>query len=422
MLSQGQKLLKQIYFDIIEEVKAPALYKKYLHRWEDTLFYRNTPLEIQGKKVFLAGSGKASLGMAEAVLEYLPAEVYDSLFITPKEAPESPFNTIMGDHPIPGNNSLEAGINMKRFLTSLTKNDTLLYFLSGGSSAMFELPIKGIDLNDMRELTATCLASGADIHEINTLRSSLSLVKGGKLTNLCKATIYIFVLSDVMGNDLSIIGSGPFYTAGHLHNINDIIIKYNLDSSINTNTLYHLKNAETHANSRSVSHFLIGTNMELLQAAETACFDHNIKPITFPESLRGEARESGKMIADMIKKYNSGTPVAFIFGGENTVTLNDSPGKGGRTQELALSVLNELKDECKYSLLAAGSDGMDGMGGAAGAVICSETYQIIQEKDLSIQEYLDRHDSYGIFKECNALIECGYTGTNVADIVVAIKY
>ena len=148
--------------------------------------------------------------------------------------------------------------------------------------------------------------------------------------------------------------------------------------------------------------------------------DHGIKPLSFPESLFGEARQAGKMIADMIKFYSGPKPVCMIFGGETTVTLNASPGQGGRSQELALSALEVLKDMKGVTLLAAGSDGMDGVGGAAGAIVNAETYRKALELGLSIPEYLDRHDSYHFHDQCGSLITTGHSGTNVGDVVLAL--
>lgn len=421
MFSERQEFLRNSYPLIIEKVKAPALYKKYLHCWNNTLFYRNIALDIHsGSQLYLAGSGKASVLMAESLIKYLPQSIKGSLFISPQEAPGSQFKVLKGNHPIPGEDSLKAGKTMYNFLKSLRQDDTLIYFLSGGSSALFELPLNNIQVDDLKNFTETCLSSGANIHEINTLRSSISAVKGGKLASLSKAKVYVFVLSDVMGNDLSIIGSGPFYSHTKVRSTQEIIKKYKLEDKLNSNLLNTLSKNIPALDHRPVPHFLIGTNMELLEAAEQVCLDANIKAVTFPESLFGEAKESGKMIAQMIKTYSSSKPACLIFGGENTVTLHSSPGKGGRAQELALSVLTELQDSYKYDLLSAGSDGIDGIGGAAGVVINQNTFLNAQELVLSPSEYLQSHDSYNFFKKCDALIEVGYTGTNVGDIVMAM--
>ena len=149
--------------------------------------------------------------MGTAFLKYLPRKHDKSLFISPIEAPGAPFEVILGNHPIPGENSLEAGYNMLKLISSLTEEDTLIYFLSGGSSALMELPVEELTMDDLISATDIFLSRGLDIHEINTLRAAFSQIKAGKLASICKAKCYVFVLSDVMGNDMATIGSGPFY-------------------------------------------------------------------------------------------------------------------------------------------------------------------------------------------------------------------
>lgn len=422
MSDKTKQILLKGYQQIIRSVQASSLYTKNLHLLDGALYYKNTFIDIEPRsRMILAGSGKAALSMGEAFLDYLPRQLDDSLFICPSEPRHSIFNVISGDHPIPGEQSLIAGKNMYHFISLLKENDTLFYFLSGGSSAMLEFPEDDISLHDISALTQTLLTCGANIHEINILRSALSKVKAGKLSGICRAKCYVFVLSDVMGNDLNTIGSGPFYSsakqAGH---VQSIIKKYNLDKLLEPEIINKLLSSNNENTPTSPPHYLIGSNMDLLEAAELLCFDEGIKPITFPESLLGEASNTGKMIADMLKHYKGQKPACMIFGGETTVTLNENPGLGGRSQELALSALNELKDTSGITILSAGSDGIDGVGGAAGAIITPDMYNKAIEKGLSCKDYLERHDSYQFFKECDALIECGYTGTNVGDIVMAL--
>jgi len=281
--------------------------------------------------------------------------------------------------------------------------------------------VTSISLEDIQKSTDSFLSLGMSIHEINVLRATMSQVKAGKLAKICKAKTYIFVLSDVMGNDLSIIGSGPFYkTAIEQNMIENLIAKYKLEDHLSKHIINVFKNHQAIRNIRDIPHYLIGSNMELLEAAELNCFDESIRPLSFPESLFGEAILAGKMIADMLKHYSGPKPTCMIFGGETTVTLNDHPGKGGRSQELALSVLEELKNTPGLSILSAGSDGIDGVGGAAGAIVDADTFKTANSLGLSIEAYLDKHDSYHFHKQCGSLIEIGYTGTNVGDVVLAL--
>ena len=422
MLTDTKKFLIKAFKSIISDVQAESLYKKTLHRFEDTLYFRNTPLNIEPKgKLVLAGSGKASIAMGQAFLPYLSRHSDDSLFISPFKAPETPFRVIPGDHPVPGKNSLKAGRIMRSLIGSLNEDDVLLYFLSGGSSSLMEMPVGGVNMAEIQETTHACLARGLSIYEINTLRTALSKVKAGQLARICKATCHVFVLSDVIGNDLSIIGSGPFYpTKATPEAIAKIIDTYELENILPSNVIKILSSYVMPEYQNQIPHYLIGSNMDLLQAAETICVDHGIKPLIFPESLFGEAKQAGKMIADMLKLYTGDKPVCMIFGGETTVTLNDQPGLGGRAQELALATLSDLKDNPNITVLSAGSDGMDGVGGAAGAIVSAETYQKAQSSGLSIEEYLKNHDSYHFHKQCDSLIRTGYSGTNVGDMVLGL--
>jgi len=406
---------------MVDHVKADALYKTYLRFFNNTVYYRNTPLDTYPKgKLILAGSGKASLNMGKAFVKYLPQQYDDSLFISPVKGSDTPFKVMLGDHPIPGINSLRSGESMLELISSLDENDILIYFLSGGSSALMELPEQGLTIDDLGKATDIFLANGLSIHEINILRAALSRVKAGKLASICKAKCYVFVLSDVMGNDMAIIGSGPFHPSNSdPEKMSEIIDKYDLHKDLAQTVMNAFRSYEVDK-IRKIPHFLIGSNMDLMHAAEIACFDAAVKPLSFPESLFGEAQKSGKMIADMLKLYSGDKPACMIFGGETTVSLNEHPGKGGRSQELALSVLQELKDTPGLYLLSAGSDGIDGVGGAAGALIRTDTYHKSQELGLSIQEYLAKHDSYHFHEQCGSLIKTGYSGTNVGDVVMAL--
>ena len=422
MPSKEKEFLNNTYHKIIDAVQPDALYKKYLHVFDNTLYYRNTLIDLETSgKLVLAGSGKASLSMGKAILPYLKRKPDNSLFISPSEPSDTPFTVMQGNHPIPDKKSLTSGICMFELIDSLTEDDTLIYFLSGGSSSLLEYPVPGISLEDIQKSTESFLSLGMSINEINILRGAMSQIKAGKLAKICKAKSYIFVLSDVMGNDLSVIGSGPFYKIPVEQNIiEDLIAKYKLEDHLSKHIINIFKTYQAISNIRDIPHYLIGSNMDLFEAAELICFDQDIHPLSFPESLFGEAEQAGKMIADMIKLYTGPKPTCMLFGGETTVTLNKNPGKGGRSQELALSVLAELQNTPGITLLSAGSDGIDGVGGAAGAIVDQGIYQKAISLGLSIEEYLVQHDSYHFHKTCDSLIVTGYSGTNVGDIVMTL--
>jgi len=419
-----KKFLKRLFLHAIQEVQPEALFRKYLHVYDNTLYYRNTPLEMQNKgRLVLAGSGKASQSMAQAILPYLPLKPHLSLLITREGKNDLLFDTCPGNHPLPASESLIAGHRMRDFLNGLEEEDTLIYLLSGGSSAMMELPLPGLTLQDLQSANRVFLESGMDIREINILRSRLSQVKGGKLAALCKARIYVFVLSDVMGNDFSTIGSGPFYPADISDSaVRELIAAHELEQSLPRHLIAALKtnNEQPPGRHAVLPHFLIGSNMDLLEAADAFLNKKNFPVRTFPESLYGEARKAGAMIAEMICKEEGAKPSFLLFGGETTVSLNEKPGKGGRSQEIALSALSELRNSRNYCLLCAGSDGIDGNSDAAGALIDRHSYRKAQELGLLPENFLAEHDSYRFHQYCGTLLFTGPTGTNVADIVIAL--
>ncbi len=421
MLSSKKTFLKNIYLKTLQSVHPDALFSKYLHLYEGNLYYRNTLINCYSSgRLILAGSGKASLAMAEAFLHFLPKKPDKTLLISPFPNTASHFKVYKGNHPLPAAESINAGKQMLALLDSLHEEDLLLYVLSGGSSSLFEYPVDGISINDIQKATQVFLAQGLSIGEINFLRARLSQVKAGKLAERCKADCQVFVLSDVMGNDISVIGSGPFsaqkspsYTADTLIN------KYHLDLFLEPQVIHCLRKNIPLQTKKDIPHYIIGSNIDILESAASILEESGIKTISFPESLFGEANDAGIMIANMLTNYTGSKPICMLFGGETTVTLSSGYGKGGRAQETALSALNKLKNTSGITLLCAGSDGIDGYTDAAGAIVDAVTYQMAKAKGISLEDYLLRHDSYSFHQQCDSLIKTGYSGTNVGDIVMA---
>jgi glycerate 2-kinase len=277
-------------------------------------------------------------------------------------------------------------------------------------------------MEELQEASRLFLARGLNIREINVLRGCLSQLKAGKLAALCRAKVRVLVLSDVLGNDFGVIGSGPFSRApGSPENAKRIMRKYRLDKDLPAHVTSRILRADTgNSHLRDVPHYLIGSNIDLLEAAEAFFRERGIPIQTFPESLSGEARAAAEMIAAMIRYNRAAKPGVMLFGGETTVSLNKNPGLGGRSQEMALAVLADLKDYPGYALLCAGSDGIDGNTDAAGALVDRQTFLKAQATGLSPEVYLQRHDSYHFHQQCGSLIVTGPSGTNVADIAMVV--
>ena len=422
MASAETTFLKEIYLRGLDGVQPAVLLKKCLHRHEGKLYCHNTRIPAsRGGRNILAGSGKAALNMAKALLPYLPGNTEKAPLIVPSGTPGGEYPLLPGDHPLPGANSLRAGKAVLRLLHSAGPSDTLYYVLTGGSSSLLEYPLPGISREEMRNATEHFLAKGLSIREINFLRARLSRVKGGRLAAECKADIHVFVLSDVMGNDMCSIGSGPFYAYPEgRFDCGELLREYGLDTALPPHVLKALRENRPPQPPREVPHYLCGSNIDLLGALSRALKARDIRTLVFPESLFGEAVKAGRMIADMIRHYSGPLPIAMIFGGETTVTLGSGPGKGGRSQETALAALEALGDRKGWALLCAGSDGIDGNSDAAGAAVDGSVWKKAAEKGLSPGACLTAHDSYTFHRHCGSLIRCGHTGTNVNDIAVAL--
>jgi len=302
-------------------------------------------------------------------------------------------------------------------VTGLTEQDTVLFLLSGGGSALFEKPL--IPEEDLSRLTKELLACGADIVEMNTVRKRFSAVKGGKFAALCApARVFAVVLSDIIGDPLDMIASGPAYPDSSTSaQAKAIVKKYGLtmtprmEELLDIETPKALFNVETH---------ITGSVRQLCLAAAEACKELGYQPITLTASLSCTARDAGVMLANIAQYHeNTEKSLAFILGGETVVHLTGT-GKGGRNQELALAAapgIAGLKDTAVFSL---GSDGTDGPTDAAGGYVDGETQRVLAQQGVDIFSVLQNNDAYHALENCQGLIKTGPTGTNVNDISVLL--
>ncbi len=299
----------------------------------------------------------------------------------------------------------------------LTADDLVLFLLSGGGSALFEKPL--IPGEELAELTHRLLSSGADIVEINTIRKRLSAVKGGRFAELCApARVFSIVLSDIIGDPLDMIASGPAYpdnsTAEQAARIAE---KYGLPLSpeaaalLGRETPKALSNVETH---------VTGSVRQLCAAAETACRALGYRPVVLTASLCCEAREAGSFFASIAKHHqDTGESVAFIAGGETVVHVTGR-GLGGRNQELALSAAQGLDGLRDTALFSVGSDGTDGPTDAAGGYVDGGTCESLRRRNVLIPDVLQNNDAYHALSLTGGLIKTGPTGTNVNDLTVLL--
>lgn len=382
--------------------------------------------DFSGNIVVIA-VGKAAWNMACAAKKKLGDKVSKGIVVTKYEHSRGPiqgFEIIEAGHPIPDENSVKGATKALELVSNLNKGDYVIFLVSGGGSAIFEKPMEGIELEDIMNITNQLLGCGADIIEINAVRKHLSAVKGGRFALQCKNTnIFSIVLSDVLGDRLDAIASGPAYPDNSTsEEALKVIEKYKL--KVNEQIIETLK-IETPKEINNCETVITGSVSELCNAASKVAERLGYKTLLLSSTLDCEAKEAGRFIAAMGREIKSGgsdlkTPIAVIFGGETIVRIRGK-GKGGRNQELALSAamgIEGLKDIVIFSI---GSDGTDGPTDAAGGIVDGETSSRIRRvSNIQPEVFLDNNDSYHALKASDDLIITGSTGTNVNDLMVLL--
>ncbi len=370
-------------------------------------------------KTLLVAAGKAAWQMAKAAVDTL-GQVDGGVVITK-------YGHVIGEipgvvcyeagHPVPDENSFAATKKALELVENRSAGDTVIFLLSGGGSALFELPL--ISGEELQDITRQLLASGADIVEMNTIRKRLSAVKGGRFALACApAKVLSIVLSDILGDPLDMIASGPAYPdSSTCKQAKNIAAKYELKFSpdaeklLNEETPKELHNVETHIN---------GSVRELCAAAAAAAQKLGYDPIILTDQLCCEAREAGSFLASILKShFQSDRSLAFIAGGETIVHLTGH-GLGGRNQELALAAAPGIADIPGAAVFSVGSDGTDGPTDAAGGYVDGETCAALAERGISVFDMLRDNDAYHALQAVSGLIVTGPTGTNVNDVAVAL--
>ncbi len=375
---------------------------------------------IPGGRTVLVAAGKAAWQMAKAAHDTLGESIDAGIVITKYDHVKGPiadFVCCEAGHPVPDENSFLSTRKALAMVSGLTEEDTVLFLLSGGGSALFEDPL--ISGEELQDITSQLLACGADIVEMNIIRKRLSAVKGGKFAQLCApAKVYTIVLSDIIGDPLDMIASGPAYPdSSTCAMARKIAAKYELRLSQKALDCLEIETPKSLDNVETV---VTGSVRELCLAAARSAEELGYEVCVLTDQLCCQAREAGSFLASIAKTHRSdGRRLAFIAGGETVVRLTGK-GKGGRNQELALSAaagIDGLDGVCVSSL---GSDGTDGPTEAAGGYVDGETAGILREKSIDIFEVLRQNDAFNALKECGGLIMTGPTGTNVNDVSVLL--
>lgn len=377
-------------------------------------------MQFPNGRLVLVAAGKAAWSMSQAAHSYLGARIDAGIVITKYEHAQGDIGTLCmreAGHPVPDEASFHATREALALTEHLSAQDHVLFLLSGGASALFEAPL--LPERELQDITRALLASGADIVEMNTVRKRLSAVKGGRFALHCApAQVHAIVLSDIIGDPLDMIASGPAYPdASTCAQARAIAQKYHLPLSARAMQLLQeetpktLPNVETH---------ITGSVRELCTAASEICRTLGYEPVILTDSLNIQAREAGAFLAAIARAHQNPTrPLAFLVGGETVVQLIGD-GLGGRNQELALSAALGIDGLPNTAVFSFGSDGTDGPTDAAGGFVDGTTKSRLAQQGIEILEVLNRNDAYRALQACDGLIITGATGTNVNDVAVLL--
>ena len=386
-------------------------------------------------RVFPVCIGKASVDMAKKIKKIFKVsnfKIEKGILIVNKEnfSKVKGFKCFSSGHPIPNRNGLDASIFLENYLGKLEKNDLVLIFISGGGSALAPYPVDGISLEEKIIINKILLESGANIKEINIVRKHLSKLKGGNLVKICNpAYVHSFILSDVIGDDLSSIASGmTTYDNSTFRDVKKILNKYKIWTKIPKNIKNHINNGEKKKELetpeknnqifRKTNNTLIGSNNLCLNNIKNLCKKYNINSKIWFKNIDGDVKKISKKFSNNIKKIKYKTPVLLISGGETTVKVNGK-GKGGRNQEFALYFAIEMKKinpSKSFIILSAGTDGRDGPTNAAGGILNEGSLEKIKNKKVNLKKELLNNNSYQVLKKINSLVIIDGTNTNVADV------
>ena len=370
-------------------------------------------------KTVLVAAGKAAWQMAAAARQELD-KIDAGIVVTKYEHVKGEIPGIEcyeAGHPVPDENSFSATKRALEMVEPLGENDTVLFLLSGGGSALFESPL--IPGEELQDITKQLLASGADIVEINTIRKRLSSVKGGRFAQAAApAKVFSIVLSDIIGDPLDMIASGPAVpdtsTCAQAIEISE---RYSLKLS---DKARELLSQETPKELTNVSTQITGSVKELCRAAANAAKELGYEPVILTDMLCCEAREAGSFLGSIaLSNKGRGKKTAYIAGGETVVHLKGT-GKGGRNQEIALSAANLISGVQNVAVFSVGSDGTDGPTDAAGGYADGDTALDLEKKGISLKAFLDNNDAYNALKAVDGLVITGPTGTNVNDVAVLL--
>ncbi len=413
-------------------VEPAAAVRRHVCREGDALIVADRRYDLRDyERVLVVGGGKAAVPMTTAVADILDDRPVAGVIVTkyghgkiPNPKPQTPIRLVEAGHPMPDENSVRGARAVADLARQATERDLVVCLISGGCSALLTLPVAVLDLTGLQALTDALLRSGATIQEVNTVRKHCSLIKGGNLARLAApAALVTLVLSDVIGDRLDVIGSGP--TVPDPTTVADaqaVLERYEIQPRCPVPFQETPKPGDPAF--ERVQHVIVGSNRLAALAAVEKARRLGFNTLLLSTYVEGEAREVAKVAAALAKGMRAHSdplppPACLVWGGETTVTVRGE-GKGGRNQELALAVALQFSGWPGVLVMALATDGTDGPTDAAGAVVTGETVARAQALGLDPQAALDANDSYSFFDALGDLIHTGPTGTNVNDLLFVL--
>lgn len=435
-LQNARGLILDSYEAALNAVQPKKLVQSKLSRQGSTLKADGLVFDLQKfSHIYVAGGGKAGGEMAATLEQILGKWVTEGTVNVPKGGKHKTKKISLNQtsHPVPDEAGVSGTLKMMETAQKAGANDLLICLISGGGSSLMPLPREGVSLRDKQELTKVLLKSGATINEINTVRKHLSAFKGGNLAKAAyPATVLSLIISDVIGDGLEYIASGP--TAPDPSTFQDaaaVLKKYNLwkdaPLTVKETLLKGINGKEPETPKpgdplfEKVHNIIIGNNQTAIDAVKRYFGAQKVKTYVMADPLEGEAAQTAEALAKKILKVKESTvkPACIITGGETTVTVKGK-GVGGRNQELALATALHLKGVDGFVFAGLSTDGVDGPTDAAGALIDSTTWTRSDKLKVNPEIMLEDNDSYTFFSRLKDLVITGPTGTNVNDLAVAL--
>jgi hydroxypyruvate reductase len=423
----------------LQAVDPVEAIKRHTRLEKDLLFIGERQFSLKDyDRILVVGAGKAAAPMARTVEDLLGDRISAGVVVVKDEhgLPLEKIKVCEASHPVPDKRGVKGTEEILSLAEQANERDLIICLISGGGSALLIAPVQEISLEDKQNATKLLLACGATIHEINTVRKHLSRAKGGRLAQMANpAAITSLILSDVVGDDLDVIASGPTVPdSSTFKDAEQILRGYGIWDQLAASVRNHIEKGSSgqiedtpksdNAAFLKCSQVLVGNNLQALEAAGQAAEGLGYRPLILSSKVEGEAREVAKFYAAIAKEILESAhpmepPVCVLAGGETTVTLQGD-GRGGRNQEFALASALAIEGLDNAIVLSGGTDGTDGPTDAAGAIADGTTVARARKQRLNPKEHLQRNDSYSFFQKLDDLVMTGPTRTNVMDLYMLV--